>query len=214
MTVDRPACGILSARWMIGGRVPGRTRGSKVSIREIHGQQFVRLKKRVQQLCEASPLRSQIIAGLTHGLLSVMAAILAYLPTRAIGLQDGFWSAITAITVAQTEYQAMRSTARDQFIGAAVGGVVALACYVCVGQGLWSYALAVVISVLGSSLINVQSAKRLAAVTTTIILLVPHTGSPQRMMISRLSEVGWGIAVAASLVWLATRLGLVKRNDD
>ena len=186
-----------------------------MAIREPRDRwRLARLGERLKRACEGLPLSPQSVSGITHGFLSAFAALLAYLPTRAVGLQDGFWSAITAITVAQTEYRAMTSTARDQFIGAAVGGIVALACYFGVGQSLWSYALAVIISVLGSSLINVQSARRLAAVTTTIILLVPHTGSPERMMISRLSEVGWGIAVAAGLVWMANRLGLVKRSND
>ena len=175
---------------------------------------LARLGQQVKQACEALPFRSQSISGLTQGLLSVMAAFIAYLPTQAIGLQDSFWSAITAITVAQTEYQAMTTTARDQFTGAAIGGVVALACYFSIGPSLWSYALAIVVSVLCSSLIGVQSARRLAAVTTTIILLVPHTGSPERMMVVRLTEVGWGITVAAAIVWAATRFGLVKRSND
>ncbi len=175
---------------------------------------LARSGQQVKQAFEKLPLPSQSISGLTHGLLSALAALLAYLPTRAIGFEDGFWSAITAITVAQTEYRAMTSTARDQFIGAAVGGAVALACYFSIGQSLWSYALAVILSVLGPSLINVPSARRLAAVTTTIILLVPHTGSVKGMMMSRLSEVGWGIAVAAGVVWGATRLGLIERPED
>ena len=131
------------------------------------------MRERLKRWSEKVPLRSQATSGVTHGLLSVLAAFLAYLPTQAVGLQDGFWSAITAITVAQTKYKATATTASDQF-----------------------------------------TASRLAAVTTTIILLVPHTGSPQQMMIARLSEVGWGIAVAAGLVWIATHLGLVKRPND
>ena len=86
--------------------------------------------------------------------------------------------------------------------------------YVSIGQSLGSYALAIIGSVLGCSLVKVDSARRLAAVTTTIILLVPHTGTPQRMMVSRISEVGWGITVAAAIVWAATHFGLIRHRDD
>jgi hypothetical protein len=53
---------------------------------------------------------------------------------------------------------------------------------------------------------NVGSASRLAGITATIILLVPHVGSPQSMFLSRIVEVGWGVCVAVATVWLAARL--------
>jgi hypothetical protein len=39
--------------------------------------------------------RAKIIGGLSRGLLSAAAAILAYLPTKPLGLQEGFWASIT-----------------------------------------------------------------------------------------------------------------------
>lgn len=50
------------------------------------------------------------------------------------------------------------------------------------------------------------SASRLAGVTATIILLVPHAGSPESTFVSRVAEVGWGVCVAVAIVWLAGRL--------
>jgi hypothetical protein len=38
--------------------------------------------------------------------------------------REGFWAEIPAIAVVQTEFEAIRTTARDQFIGAA--GVIVL----------------------------------------------------------------------------------------
>jgi len=49
------------------------------------------------------------------------------------------------------------------------------------------------------------SASRLAGITATIIPLVPHTGTPQRMFLDRVAEVGWGICAAVGTVWLAAR---------
>jgi hypothetical protein len=49
-------------------------------------------------------------------------------------------------------------------------------------------------------------AHRLAGTTATIILLVPHVGSPWAMFESRIGEVGWGVSVAVVTVWLAARL--------
>jgi uncharacterized membrane protein YccC len=147
--------------------------------------------------------------GLEHAVMSAAAAILAYMPTQILGLREGFWAAITAIGVVQTEFGATRTTARDQFTGAALGGLIGLSVTIFVGHGLLSYTLAVMTSVLTCWLINIASAARLAGVTATIILLVPHVGAtPEQMLLSRVSEVGWGVTVAIAVVWASIRIGL------
>jgi hypothetical protein len=73
-------------------------------------------------------------------------------------------------------------------------------------QNLFVYAGAIVLSMLVCWALNVASASRLAGSTATIILLVPHTGSAQRMFGARLAEVGWGLCVAIAIVWLAGRV--------
>lgn len=59
-----------------------------------------------------------------------------------------------------------------------------------------------VLSLLACWLLNVPTAARLAGSTATIIMLVPHTGSAARMVLYRVAEVGWGVAVAISVVWV------------
>ena len=120
------------------------------------------------------------------------------------------WGAITAIAVVQTEYKAARTTARDQFVGAAIGGGIGVAVVAATGQHLVSYVVAVVVSVLASWMLNVATAARLSGVTATIIMVVPHAGSPQSEMMARVSEVAWGLSVAIAVVWLTGRLGLVS----
>lgn len=160
----------------------------------------------VADLRRALPFLRRLAAGAHHGAISACAALLAFLPTHAIGLRESFWSAITAISVAQTEFRATRTTARDQFLGAAVGGVAGLCTFLALGQSLIVYALAVVLAMLACWAMNVASASRLAGITATIILLVPHVGSPLGMFVSRIVEVGWGVCVAVAIVWLAGRL--------
>jgi uncharacterized membrane protein YccC len=161
--------------------------------------QTARLRKRL-------PLRRRLAGGLSHGVMSAVAAIAAYLPTQVLGLREGFWAAITAVAVAQTEFGATRSTARDQFTGAAIGGAIGLAAYLTLGPSVLTYAVAVVLAILACWLVNVASACRLAGITATIILLVPHLGPVERMAGSRVLEVGWGVCVAIATVWLVTRV--------
>jgi len=151
------------------------------------------------------PLRAKLDGGLSQGLISAAAAILAYLPAKPLGLQEGFWGSITAIAVVQTELDATRNSARDQFAGAATGGLIGAAVVSVAGQSLAAYALAVVLSMAACWLLNITTAARLAGSTATIIALVPHRSTVEGMMISRVAEVGWGVAVAIAVVWLANR---------
>ncbi|WP_173390179.1 FUSC family protein [Methylorubrum extorquens] len=164
------------------------------------------LRDQVTRLRKRLPLRRRFSGGLAHGVMSAVAAIVAYLPTQVLGLREGFWAAITAVAVAQTEFGATRSTARDQFTGAAIGGLIGLAAYLTLGPSLPTYAATVVLAILACWLVNVASACRLAGITATIILLVPHLGPVERMAGSRVLEVGWGVCVAIGTVWLVTRL--------
>ncbi len=169
---------------------------------------LVALCRNVYQLRKDLPLLRRVAGGTHLGAISAFAAVAAYLPTHAFGLKEGFWSSITAISVVQTEFQATQTTARDQFIGAAVGGIVAVGASLAVSneQNLFVYAGAIIVSMLVCWALNFATASRLAGSTATIILLVPHAGSAQRMFGARLAEVGWGVCVAVAIVWLAGRV--------
>ncbi|MGH8297727.1 MAG: FUSC family protein [Steroidobacteraceae bacterium] len=154
----------------------------------------------------ALPLLRRSAGGAHLGAISACAALIAFVPAHAIGLKESFWSAITAISVTQTEFRATQTTARDQFLGAAVGGLAGLCTFLALGQSLIVYALAVVLAMLVCWVLNIASASRLAGITATIILLVPRAGSAESMFASRLVEVGWGVCAAVATVWLAGRL--------
>jgi uncharacterized membrane protein YgaE (UPF0421/DUF939 family) len=161
---------------------------------------------RLQRLSSRLPTRAKIVGGAAQGLMSATAAILAYLPTNPLGLQEGFWGSITAIAVVQNELSATTTSARDQFVGAAIGGMVSSALVTWGGQSLAIYALAVVVSMTVCWMFNVSSAARLSGSTATIVALVPHHGTVEWMMLSRIAEVGWGIAVGVAVVWLVNRV--------
>ena len=160
----------------------------------------------------SQPLRTRLKGGLLQGALSAFAAMVAYAPTLALGSKEGFWGSITAIAVVQTEIRAAETTARDQFTGAAVGGAVGLCLVLGLGQHLWVYALAVVLSMAICWVFGVASASRLAGVTATIVLLVPHAGSIESMVVSRIAEITWGVCVAVGTVWVFVRVAARRRK--
>ncbi len=161
---------------------------------------------RLARLGDRLPARTKVVGGLAQGLMSAAAAVIAYLPTRPLGLQEGFWGSITAIAVVQSELAATQSNARDQFAGAAIGGTISALLVLLTGQHLATYVLAVVISMLACWLCNVSSAARLSGSTATIVLLVPHARAIEWMILSRIAEVGWGVAVGVGTVWLVNRV--------
>jgi uncharacterized membrane protein YccC len=158
--------------------------------------------------------RAKIFGGLSQGLLSAAAAILAYLPTKPLGLQEGFWGSITAIAVVQSEVGATRNSGREQFVGAAIGGLTSAVIVSLFGHSLVANALAVVVSVMACWVLNVGSAARLAGSTATIIALVPHHGKVEWMVMSRITEVVWGVAVGIGIVWLVNRFETLSAERE
>jgi uncharacterized membrane protein YgaE (UPF0421/DUF939 family) len=170
------------------------------------------LRDYIAKLQKSLSSGQRLIMGLEHGIMSAAAALIAYLPAKALGLQQSFWGAVTAIAVVQTEFGATRTSARDQFTGAATGGLIGVAIVSVIGQEIISYTAAVIVSITACWMLNVTSAARLSGVTATIIMLVPHADSVQSMMVARVSEVAWGVSVAVGVVWLASNLGLANKS--
>jgi uncharacterized membrane protein YgaE (UPF0421/DUF939 family) len=167
---------------------------------------------RLARLGEYLSARGRVTGGLAQGLMSTTAALIAYLPTKPLGLQEGFWGSITAIAVVQVELGATQTSARDQFAGATIGGFISAVILSVAGPSLVAYGLAVTLSMLVCWVFNVASAARLAGSTATIILLVPHKGFVVTMLFSRIAEVGWGVAVGIAVVWIVNRVEKAVRG--
>ena len=171
-----------------------------------HHRRLDQLAAEVLRLRQALPARDRLIVGLTHAMRAVVAASLGYFAALELGLGQGFWAAITAISVSQASYAEVRNSSRDQFIGAIIGGL--LGGLVGVGVATFghyhylAYVLAVTVGMVLCSAFNLGAAGRISGTTTTIIMLVPHTGPFWQIALFRLSEVTLG-AAAALLVSLA-----------
>ena len=154
------------------------------------------------RLRQALPPRDRLIVGLTHALRAVLAASLGYFAASLLGLEQGFWAAITAISVSQSSYAEVRSSSRDQFVGAMLGGLIGMGAAMLGHDHYLAYVLAVIVGMLLCSVFNLGAAGRISGITTTIIMLVPHSGAFWQFALFRLGEVTLG-AAAALLVTLA-----------
>ncbi|MFK2877576.1 FUSC family protein [Rhodanobacter hydrolyticus] len=152
-----------------------------------------------QWLWKALPRHQRLMIGLVRALLAVLAASLGYFGARSLGLQQGYWAAITAISVSQSSYIDVRSSSRDQFLGAVIGGLIGMAVATLGHDRYLTYVLAVTIGMVLCSVFDLGAAGRISGITTTIIMLVPQHGAFWQIALFRLGEVTLG-ATAALLV--------------
>jgi Predicted membrane protein len=164
-----------------------------------HRRRLGLLADEVLQLRRALPRRDRLLAGLLHALRTVLAASLGYSAARWLGLEQGFWAAIAAISVTQSSYAEARHASRDQLLGAMIGGLVGLAAATLGHEQFFAYALALGVGMMLCWVCDLGVAGRMSGITTTIMLLVPHTGTFWQFALFRLGEVALG-AVAALLV--------------
>jgi uncharacterized membrane protein YgaE (UPF0421/DUF939 family) len=162
-------------------------------------RRFEQIADEVVQLRQTLSRRDRLLAGLGHALRALLAAGLGYYAAMALGLEQGFWAAITAISVTQSSYAEVRHSSRDQFIGAIIGGVVGIAIATLVHSPFPAYAIALVLSMTLCWMLDLGAAGRIAGITVTIVMLVPHQGTFLQFALFRLGEVVLG-AFAALLV--------------
>jgi len=174
-----------------------------------HSRRLNLLTDELARLRRALPPRDRLIVGLVHALRAVLAASLGYFIALELGLGQGFWAAITAISVSQSSYAEVRSSSRDQFVGAMIGGLIGLGAAMLGHDHYLAYVLAVIVGMLLCSVFDLGAAGRISGITTTIIMLVPHSGAFWQFALFRLGEVTLG-AAAALLVTLA--FGVLERR--
>lgn len=167
-----------------------------------HRQRLATIAREVRDLRSALAGRDRLTAGFAHALRAVAAASLGYWGALALGLHQGFWAAIVAISVSQSNYTEVEHSSRDQFVGAIIGGLVGLAAGTLGHEHYYAYVVAVVVGMLICWLLHLAAAGRVSAITSTIILLAPHGNEFWQFALLRLAEVTLG-AVAALVVTFA-----------
>ncbi|WP_430392350.1 FUSC family protein [Dyella sp. 20L07] len=152
------------------------------------------------------PWTHRAVQGMWQALLALVASSSAYGLGLLLHTQQAFWAALTAIAVTQQTYLDTRASSRDQIIGALVGGVAGLGAALLGGEQYACYAIAIVVAITACWLFGVGSAGRLSGSTTTIVMLVPHTGSFWWVALTRIGEVALGITCALLVVSAAEHL--------
>lgn len=164
------------------------------------------LANQLYQLRRSMPPRDRLLLGGFYALCAATSASLAYFVAQAVGLQQGFWAAMTAISVSQNSYAEVRNSSRDQFLGAIIGALTGLAAATLGHEHFLAYVAAVMAGLTLSQVLNLGAAGRISGVTSTIILLAPHEGPFWGFALLRLGEVLLGATAALGVTLLAGRL--------
>jgi uncharacterized membrane protein YccC len=114
------------------------------------------------------------------------------------GLHDGYWGAISAVIVLQSNFGATISASRDRILGTIIGALLGFS-FSLFGVLPWNYILAVLVAVILCGLLGLRSSSRLACVTITIVMLVQKPGTRWNLALDRVSEVFLGIVVAIAI---------------
>jgi uncharacterized membrane protein YgaE (UPF0421/DUF939 family) len=137
-----------------------------------------------------------------HAKLAVktgIAAIVSLILARMVRLPESYWAPISAIIVTYSDVSAALKASRNRLIGTALGVSIGAAFAGEFGQHLWSFGIAVMITMLLCAVLGLADASRLAGVGVAIVMLVGHAGSPWVVALHRFCEVSIGIVVAVAI---------------
>jgi uncharacterized membrane protein YccC len=134
---------------------------------------------------------------LIHAAKTALAAGLCWWLASRLGLHDGYWGAISAIIVLQSNFGATITASRDRVLGTLIGALFGFS-FSLLGSVPWNYILAVFAAIVICGLLGFRSSSRLAGVTITIIMLV-QSSSHWTLALTRVGQVLFGILVAVAV---------------
>jgi uncharacterized membrane protein YccC len=170
----------------------------RLKANKTPSQRELAIKLRVEKSEDQSFLTWERRRLLIHAAKTALAAALCWWIAMRLGLHDGYWGAISAIIVLQSNFGATISASRDRIFGTLIGAVLGFT-FTLVGALPWNYILAVLAAVIVCGLLGLRSSSRLAGVTISIVMLVQRGGSHWTLALDRVMEVFLGIVVALAV---------------
>jgi uncharacterized membrane protein YccC len=127
---------------------------------------------------------------------TAIAGVISLYVINLFQLPQGYWAAISALIVMQSNVGATLTASRTRLAGTAVGAVVAGLFFSMWRGNTLGFAVAVAIAFFACGLLNLADSQRLATVTVAIIMLAGLTGSGWVIALHRFAEVALGIMIA------------------
>lgn len=158
-------------------------------------QQQLAKKLRVERSEAAGWLSWEHRRLLIHAAKTALAAGLCWWLALRFGLHDGYWGAISAIIVLQSNFGSTITASRDRLMGTLIGAAFGFS-FSLFGSLPWNYIAALIAAMTLCGLLGFRSSSRLAGVTITIVMLVQNATSHWTIALDRVGQVFLGIFVA------------------
>jgi len=135
-------------------------------------------------------------------LRTALAAVAAMLLARLLRLPEYYWAPISTIVVIQSTIPPL-TLGWQRFVGTALGAVVGASIASFFHPSAAIYAAGILLCGLLAYSFRVGGAYRFAAITLSIVFLIPHAHGPWVTAWHRFLEVSLGIVVAllVTIVW-------------
>jgi uncharacterized membrane protein YgaE (UPF0421/DUF939 family) len=133
---------------------------------------------------------------------TAFAAVAAMLLARLLKMPEYYWAPISTIVIIQSTIPP-HMLGWQRFVGTALGAVLGAALATYFHASAVVYGLGIILCGLLAWLLRVGGAYRFAAITLSIILLIPRARAPWITAWHRFLEVSLGIAVAlvVTMAW-------------
>jgi hypothetical protein len=130
---------------------------------------------------------------------TAIAGLISLAITNLFQLPEGYWAAISALIVMQSNVGATLTASRTRLAGTAVGAVVGGLFVPLFGTNMLGFALGVAIAFFVCDLLHLADSQRLATVTVAIIMLIGRANSAWLIALHRFEEVALGILIALAV---------------
>jgi uncharacterized membrane protein YccC len=140
--------------------------------------------------------RAAVLESGKQAVKTAIAGVISLYLTQLFRLPEGYWAAISALIVMQSNVGATLSASRTRLAGTAVGAVIGGLFAALFGMNTLAFALAVAIAFFVCDSLHLAESQRLATVTVAIIMLIGRTNSAWIIALHRFAEVALGILVA------------------
>jgi uncharacterized membrane protein YgaE (UPF0421/DUF939 family) len=153
-----------------------------------------------------APQLESLKSKLVYPARTAIAAVLALLAARWVGLPEFYWAPITALVVVQPDFHTALTTAWQQFAGTALGAVAGALLVAHFEPGATVFGLGVLgVGLLSATLKLDHAANRIAAIALAIVFLIARTQPAAVVALHRFFEVSTGIVAGLllSAVWPA-----------
>ncbi|MBZ5666511.1 MAG: FUSC family protein [Acidobacteriia bacterium] len=137
---------------------------------------------------------------------TALAAVAALLLARLLKMPEYYWAPISTIVIIQSTIPP-HMLGWQRFVGTALGAVLGVVMATFFRPAVVIYAIGIVLCGLLAWALRVGGAYRFAAITLSIVLLIPRARAPWITGWHRFLEVSLGIAVAlvVTTVWPLTK---------